>query len=163
MKNNTELWIFPYKDVAKGLPAVWELAIVETLNSLIEFELPMREFPFQRDSNTVKKERLIDHMSDGNYLLVLEHKKTRDIIGTVMIRPVETADYRVALFGYVTITKRYRNKGYGRDMMEQAEEIARNMECQAVHLAVLANNKGAQEFYTALKYQPTQINMGKLL
>ncbi len=163
MKNNTELWILSHEDIAKGLLPAWELAIVDILNDLVVYEEPLRTFEFQKDTSPIKKERLSDFVQEGSFLLVLEHKKNKNIIGTIMVRPVQSVSHMVGLFGFLCINNQYRRKGYGNYLIKEAESISKKMGCIEVHLAVLSNNKAAQEFYTTMNYEPTQIHLGKRL
>jgi Acetyltransferases len=161
MKNNTELWILPHEDIAKGLLPAWESAIVETLNGLIEYEAPLRTYQFQKDTGSIKKQHLIDFVREGSYLLVLEHKKTNDVIGTVLVQPVKSVDHMVGLFGFLYINPQYRRKGYAEHLMQQAESISKKMGCSEIHLAVLSNNEHARAFYDAMNYEPTQVYLAK--
>jgi ribosomal protein S18 acetylase RimI-like enzyme len=161
MKRNTELWILSHEDVKKGLIPEWETAILETMNALVNYEHPMRLFTFQIEEATGNKEHLIEFVTKGNYLLVLQHKPTQDVIGTIMLRPAQYETDMVGLLGFLHIVPKYQRKGYGKALVLDAEHVAKKMGCNLVRLSVLGENTNAKHFYDAMQYSCTQVLMAK--
>jgi ribosomal protein S18 acetylase RimI-like enzyme len=135
------------------------VAILDTLNSLIDFEMDFREFKFDRETTQKKLSSLSKFFEASAFLITLENKT--DIIGTVMIHPVEMGSTRIALLGFMYITEKYRKQGYGKILMDNAEKISKQVGCQSIQLSVLSNNENAAEFYTALNFKPMITYMGK--
>ena len=63
----------------------------------------------------------------------------------------------------IEIDEPHRRKGYGREAMQQLEEIARKMGLRGLELHVFAFNEGARTLYESLGYTVTGLNMSKLL
>jgi len=163
MKRNTELWILSHEDVKKGLIPEWESAILETMNALVDYEHPMRAFNFQVEEAIGNKNTLVEFVTEGNYLLVLQHKPTQDVIGTIMLRPVQNGNEMIGLLGFLHIVSKYRRKGYGKALVHDAEDVAKKMGCDLVRLAVLGGNTNAKRFYDAMQYSCTQVYMAKTI
>lgn len=161
MKKNTELWMLSHDDVKKGLLPAWEAAIVEVMNELVDYERPLRHFDFQHEQNVGNKSCLIEFVTEGNYLLVLEYKLTRDIIGTIMIRPTQFDNDMVGLLGFLYVAPKYRRQGFGKHLLMNAENVSKKMGCNLVRLSVLGDNTQAKRFYAAMQYRDTEIQMAK--
>ena len=63
----------------------------------------------------------------------------------------------------IEIDESHRRKGYGRQAMQQLEEIAREMGLRQLELHVFAFNDGARTLYDSLGYTVTGLNMAKRL
>ena len=63
----------------------------------------------------------------------------------------------------IEIDESHRRKGYGRQAMQQLEEIAREMGLRQLELHVFAFNDGARTLYDSLGYTVTGLNMSKRL
>ena len=63
----------------------------------------------------------------------------------------------------IEIDEPHRRKGYGREAMQQLEEIARKMGLRGLELHVFAFNEGARTLYESLGYTVTGLNMSKRL
>jgi ribosomal protein S18 acetylase RimI-like enzyme len=63
----------------------------------------------------------------------------------------------------VEIDEERRGRGYGRQAMLLAEELARASGAASIGLNVFAHNKVARSLYTSLGYQETSVRMRKAL
>jgi ribosomal protein S18 acetylase RimI-like enzyme len=63
----------------------------------------------------------------------------------------------------IEIDEPHRRKGYGREAMQQLEEIARKMGLRGLELHVFAFNEGARTLYESLGYTVAGLNMSKQL
>jgi ribosomal protein S18 acetylase RimI-like enzyme len=65
---------------------------------------------------------------------------------------------------HVAVDETHRRKGYGRQMMCEAERMLRRMGCPKLNIQVRAHNQEVVEFYHRLDYDiDDHISMGKLL
>lgn len=156
-------WIVTYEDIIKGIAGDWESELLTLMNDLVEHEAQFRQLQFEKDMGMGKQERLADFVTPGAYLVFITNPSTQEVIGTTLVRPVDSNDYLLALFGFLHIKKKYQRKGYGVHLMKEAEHIAKKMGCRAMRLSVLGKNTAAQEFYKALSYSTTEIYLAKEL
>lgn len=156
-------WIITNADITKGIAGDWELELLTLLNGLVDYEVQFRDLPFEKDMTLGKRSHLGKIVTSGTYLIFITDISTQEIIGTTLVRPVQQGEHRLALLGFLHIKKKYQRKGYGTHLMKEAESIAKKMDCHAVRLSVLGNNKSAKEFYDALGYSTTEIFMAKAL
>lgn len=54
----------------------------------------------------------------------------------------------------IIVTKNYRNKGFGTELMNSAKAWAKERECNYINLDVLVNNPGAIKLYRKLGFIP---------
>ncbi|QZA70700.1 acetyltransferase [Erwinia phage AH04] len=164
MKNKrTVTWIVTNDDVTKGIAGDWEGELLTLMNDLVEYEVQFRDLPFEKDMSMGKQNRLADFVTAGAYLVFITNIVTQEVIGTTLVRPVDSGEHRLALLGFLHIKKKYQRKGYGAHLMNEAEMIAKKMGCHAIRLSVLGKNKSAKEFYGTLLYSTTEIFMAKSL
>jgi ribosomal protein S18 acetylase RimI-like enzyme len=65
---------------------------------------------------------------------------------------------------HLAIAPKYQKKGFGRAMMEAAEERLRKMGCQKINLQVRSGNAKVIEFYNRIGYQiEDRVSFGKRL
>lgn len=65
---------------------------------------------------------------------------------------------------YAAVHPEYRKKGYGKRMMEAAEDALKKLNCPKINLHVRSNNEEALGFYQAIGYQTDDvISLGKRL
>ncbi|HZV12761.1 MAG TPA: GNAT family acetyltransferase [Candidatus Kapabacteria bacterium] len=65
---------------------------------------------------------------------------------------------------YVAVSPEHRRKGYGRQIMEEAERMLRQAGCPKINLNVRIGNEAVIEFYKSLGYAVDNvIGMGKRL
>jgi len=84
-------------------------------------------------------------------LYIIKDNKSRPvgITGLYSVKPA-TKELWLGWFG---ILPKFRNKGYGRSVMLQLEEIARSHECQKIISYVHDYNVNALRFYKSLGYK----------
>lgn len=58
----------------------------------------------------------------------------------------------------VFVTQHYRGQGIASQMMQKAEQVAKDRGCCKLTLEVLANNESAKKAYTALGYKPYELD-----
>jgi ribosomal protein S18 acetylase RimI-like enzyme len=65
---------------------------------------------------------------------------------------------------YLAVNPVYQRHGYGRQMMQHAEQLLKQLDCPKVNLQIRTDNSQAIEFYRALGYQTDQVvGLGKRL
>ena len=156
-------WIISNKDIAKGIAGDWEAELLILLNDLIEYEVQYRELPFEKDMGMAKQNHLGKIVTSGAYLIFITNPTTQEVIGTTLVRPIDSGEHRLALLGFLHIKEKHQRKGYGAHLTKEAEEIAKKMGCHVVRLSVLGKNTSAKEYYDALGYSTTEIYMAKEL
>lgn len=154
-------WIITHDAAVKGLAGDWESELLAILNELVDHEAQFRDLPFEKDMGLPKQNHLSKIVTSGAFLIFITNSSTQEVIGTTLVRPVDSGNHRLALLGFLHIKKKYQRKGYGAHLMKEAEGIVKKMGCQAIRLSVLGNNKSAKEFYDALGYSTTEIYMAK--
>lgn len=154
-------WIINHDDVMKGIAGDWENELLVLLNELIVHEDQFRTLPFEKDMGLPRQNHLGKIVTPGAFLIFITNPSTQKVIGTTLIRPVDSNKQRLALLGFLHIEKAQQRKGYGAHLMKEAEGIAKKMGCNALRLSVLGKNTSAKEFYDALGYSTTEIYMAK--
>lgn len=65
---------------------------------------------------------------------------------------------------HVAVAASHRRKGYGRQMMREAERMLKRMGCPKLNIQIRAHNREVVEFYKRMGYSvDDMISMGKLL
>jgi ribosomal protein S18 acetylase RimI-like enzyme len=65
---------------------------------------------------------------------------------------------------YLAVSPRYRRRGIGARLMEEAERLLREMGCPKINLQVRASNKETMDFYESIGYKiDSVVSMGKRL
>ena len=65
---------------------------------------------------------------------------------------------------YLAVAPPLQNLGYGRLLMEHAENLLRDMGCAKINVQIRVGNRGAVEFYRCLDYKVDDVvSMGKRL
>lgn len=161
MRKEDRTWILRHSDLSNLSPEC-ATKILDTLNSLIKYEIPLRDFEFEKQTATGVKDKLSDLVTEGSYLVVVNNTDISEIVGTAVLRPVTVhGKINVALLGFLYVNEKYRGKGYGKFIMATCESHAKKFNCTSVQLSVLGNNTSAKEFYDAVGYKPTQIFLAK--
>jgi len=85
-------------------------------------------------------------------------------IGFLWLRIPPAGGESVDAFIYnVEVDVQHRGKGYGRGMMQSAEDYARGQGATALRLHVFGHNTVARSLYESLGYATTNVNMVKPL
>ena len=83
-----------------------------------------------------------------------------EIIGSVMVG----YEGHRGWINYLGVCPRHRQRGYGRQLMEEAERLLRLEGCPKINLQVRASNSEALAFYKAIGFvQDDVISLGKCL
>jgi ribosomal protein S18 acetylase RimI-like enzyme len=65
---------------------------------------------------------------------------------------------------YLAVIPEHQRRGYARRMMEEAEQLLRQVGCPKINLQIRATNKGVIEFYRNLGFNVDEVvSMGKRL
>jgi ribosomal protein S18 acetylase RimI-like enzyme len=65
---------------------------------------------------------------------------------------------------YLAVRPAYRHRGYGQQMMTEAEQLLRNLHCPKINLPVRTSNRSVIEFYQRLGYAVEEVvSLGKRL
>lgn len=164
MENKSAIpWVINSKHIADGMSGDLVIELLNLLNGLIEHETQYRKLPFEKDMGMTKQPSLDKFVTAGAHLVFITDPDTNEVIGTTIIRPVDSGKHRLGLLGFLHIKDAYRREGYGTYLMREAEIIARKMGCHAIRLSALGGNESAQEFYNDLGYSTTEIYMAKEL
>ncbi|HVU26948.1 MAG TPA: GNAT family acetyltransferase [Verrucomicrobiae bacterium] len=65
---------------------------------------------------------------------------------------------------YLAVHPEFQRNGYGRQIMEAAEKLLRNLGCPKINLQVLTKNRAVIEFYQRIGFSADDVvNLGKRL
>lgn len=92
-------------------------------------------------------------------LLVLEADGVR--VGVLWVGPREIDERRVLYIWDVEIDEAHRGKGFGREAMLLAEELARSRDLDRIELNVFGGNVVARGLYHSLGYGERAVHMSK--
>lgn len=90
-------------------------------------------------------------------------EKSGNSIGFVWLGIQQRLLRKVVSINEITIKAPYRNKGFGRALMNCVEQEAKKVKANRVRLHVFQRNKVAYNMYLNLGYVPTSIDMVKLI
>jgi [ribosomal protein S18]-alanine N-acetyltransferase len=99
---------------------------------------------------------------------VISKKQIRHLIKSETALVVKAALYTTAIIGYLVLLRRrnskvlriyslgvlpdYRNLGVGKQLLQKAEELSDNLNCECLQLEIQVQNKSALLFYLAAGY-----------
>ena len=87
-----------------------------------------------------------------------------DLNGIVVATLIGGYDGHRCWVYHVAVAGAHRRKGYGREMMHEAERLVKRMGCPKLNIQVRAHNRDVVAFYESLGYAvEDHISMGKLL
>jgi diamine N-acetyltransferase len=118
------------------------------------------------DGPARNKDFLFAILTDQNAVIFIAETQGR-IIGLVhaYIRQIPEIPiripYRVGEVDNIIVKKEYRRRGVGRALMNMAHQWAGQTKLNRLELSVWDFNKGAQDFYRELGYEPAFIRMWK--
>jgi GNAT superfamily N-acetyltransferase len=99
----------------------------------------------------------------GNRLLIAEDPATGERVGLLWIARQRREGVAAAWIYDVMVEEPLRGKGYGRSIMQLAEDQAREMGVARLELNVFGDNAVARRLYTSLGYVEMSRQMGKEL
>ena len=83
-----------------------------------------------------------------------------DIVATVMVG----YDGHRGWINYLAVTPEYQSHGYGRQIMNRAEVLLRDLGCPKINLQVRKSNLAVLDFYRKLGFEVDEVvSMGKRL
>lgn len=103
---------------------------------------------------------------DGTILVAIENEL---VIGYATIYrkmtsdDIEDGDQEYAYIGDLLVLEKYRGHGYGRQLMQRAESIARATGASVLRIGVLTDNTGAVSLYKSLDFKPLSLQLEKAL
>ncbi len=144
---------------------------LERLNSLFKEidEYHRKELPhvFRKADGPVRSwDFLSGVLADPNMVIFIAETRNR-FIGLIYayVRLIPDVPIRiprrVGEVDTIIVKEKYRRHGVGKALMEKAHEWAGHMKLDRMELSVWDFNKGAQEFYRELNYEPAFIRMWK--
>lgn len=93
--------------------------------------------------------------SDHTYLLVCDDGE--DILATALVCLCQDAMFDTQPFAIVenfVVSANYKRKGIGKIMMNYIENLCAQQNCSKIMLQTSSENRNAQDFYTALGFDP---------
>lgn len=101
------------------------------------------------DGTRTDEDRLADLMQNGQFLLAHDH--SGNLVASVYVEVRGTRGY----FGMLAVSPAYQHKGFGRAMVQAAEEHCRQQGCTRMDLTVLSLRTELPPFYSRLGYSET--------
>lgn len=108
------------------------------------------------DQSTEFLEKTISNDDSDN----LVYDNDGKVIGFVLLQTKERPDFPFMISGkycyimYIIVTEKYRNKGFGTNLMNSAKDWAKKRGCAFINLDVLTNNPKAIALYNKLGFIP---------
>lgn len=106
-----------------------------------------------------------DHLDDEDvtdYLVVHED----ETIGFVTLRECHHPSRQYSHYLRIVnlyVDENYRNRGYGRDVVERVKEMARDRDCDHLKVSCDWHNEGARRFYRDTGFRPKQVDYAQPL
>jgi GNAT superfamily N-acetyltransferase len=97
----------------------------------------------------------------GHRLSIAEDPRTGERIGLLWIARQRREGVQTAWIYDITVEEALRGQGYGRAIMEAAEEQARSLGVTRLELNVFGDNEVARRLYTSLGYTEMSRQMAK--
>lgn len=93
------------------------------------------------------------------YLFNVEDEKTGKVVGVLWFH-LKEGDDRAFIY-HILVYENFRRRGFGKQIMENLEEIVREMGGNAIGLSVFGDNPGARRLYEKVGYRPAATSMTK--
>lgn len=135
--------------------------ILFLVNNLLQSEIPMRHFNFEKTMNGTVITDLLEIMEPDVNLITLYDTPNEKMVGICFARFNEIKSETVTHIWFLNILEEYRGKGYGKYFMNKIESYIHEMHGTAVLLSVMKDNNVARSFYNELGYSETQVYMAK--
>lgn len=91
---------------------------------------------------------------------ILDTEKNEDV-GNLWIAVFKDGDVKGAYIYDIVVDEVNRGMGYGRETMEELENVVRDLGCDRISLQVFGHNKVAFSLYDSCGYEVTNIVMSK--
>ena len=85
------------------------------------------------------------------------------ILNRVQSDDLDDGDIEFGLVSDLLVRDAYRGRGLGRDLMQAAEEFARDNDVQWLRISVMAGNQSARELYSSMGFDEIYVELEKNL
>ncbi len=148
-------------------PATDNTGLHHCVEALQDFEREiLPSMPKGADISAAYVEDMFDQCRkyDGTVLVAVEQS---GVIGYATIYrrmtsdDVEDGDQEYAYIGDLLVLDAYRGHGYGRQLMQNAEAIAKQSGASVLRIGVLTDNTDAVSLYKSLDFKPLSLQLEK--
>lgn len=134
---------------------IYQEEVKELLEELQEYMISVDKEGYSTITKDYKEkyfEKIIKAVNDyqGKIFLAMDKKVVGLIIGLINNENISTYDYKAPKLGRVTeliVTKEYRNKKIGKQLLKKIEEYFKEVGCKGILLNIFTDNKVAKIFY----------------
>ena len=134
---------------------IYQEEVKELLEELQEYMISVDKEGYSTITKDYKEkyfEKIIKEVNayQGKIFLAIDKKVVGLIIGLINNEDISTYDFKAPKLGRVTeliVTKEYRNKKVGKQLLKKIEEYFKEVGCKGVLLNIFSNNKVAKIFY----------------
>ena len=134
---------------------IYQEEVKELLEELQEYMISVDKEGYSTITKDYKEkyfEKIIKEVNayQGKIFLAIDKKEVGLIIGLINNEDISSYDVKAPKLGRVTeliVTKEYRNKKVGKQLLKKIEEYFKEVGCKGVLLNIFSNNKVAKIFY----------------
>lgn len=134
---------------------IYQEEVKELLEELQEYMISVDKEGYSTITKDYKEkyfEKIIKEVNayQGKIFLAMDKQVVGLIIGLINNEDISTYDYKAPKLGKVTeliVTKEYRNKKIGKQLLKKIEEYFKEVGCKGILLNIFTDNKVAKIFY----------------
>ena len=134
---------------------IYQEEVKELLEELQEYMISVDKEGYSTITKEYKEkyfEKIIKEVNayQGKIFLAMDKQVVGLIIGLINNEDISTYDYKAPKLGRVTeliVTKEYRNKKIGKQLLKKIEEYFKEVGCKGILLNIFTDNKVAKIFY----------------
>lgn len=134
---------------------IYQEEVKELLEELQEYMISVDKEGYSTITKDYKEkyfEKIIKEVNayQGKIFLAMDKQVVGLIIGLINNEDISTYDYKTPKLGRVTeliVTKEYRNKKIGKQLLKKIEEYFKEVGCKGILLNIFTDNKVAKIFY----------------
>lgn len=134
---------------------IYQEEVKELLEELQEYMISVDKEGYSTITKDYKEkyfEKIIKEVNayQGKIFLAMDKQVVGLIIGLINNEDISTYDYKAPKLGRVTkliVTKEYRNKKIGKQLLKKIEEYFKEVGCKGILLNIFTDNKVAKIFY----------------
>ena len=134
---------------------IYQEEVKELLEELQEYMISVDKEGYSTITKDYKEkyfEKIIKEVNayQGKIFLAIDKKVVGLIIGLINNEDISTYDFKAPKLGRVTeliVTKEYRNKKIGKQLLKKIEEYFKEVGCKGILLNIFTDNKVAKFFY----------------
>lgn len=108
---------------------------------------------FANISDEVLKKDLIENLESSSTIVILENN---NVIGYLLYKIKESHTKKLHI-DQLVVSEEYRNKGYGKILMDQVKEIAKSENCDRIELNCWMFNENALSMYEHIGFTKQRI------